>query len=182
MDFLWRGVDGGGGPTIISILAKHTEKIWVYCTLKQRGNHASFYYYFFFCTLHIYNLHLYLCKDSQWHNASPRALPCPSFNYNLKSHLLMPIQQFSINVLSLLVEACLGRRTYTDTRGQTYSGTQTFEHPGSNCPLTQTGKSRGSENVLHNASSYTVLLYLKHSKTEENKDRDIAYISRFTSH
>lgn len=33
--FLWRGVEGGGGPTIKSILAKHTERTWIPSIIKQ---------------------------------------------------------------------------------------------------------------------------------------------------
>lgn len=33
--FLWRGVEGGGGPTIKSILAKYTERTWIPSIIKQ---------------------------------------------------------------------------------------------------------------------------------------------------
>ena len=34
--FLWRGVEGGGGPTIKSILAKCIERTWEQCFIRQQ--------------------------------------------------------------------------------------------------------------------------------------------------
>lgn len=161
VDFLWRGVDGGGGPTIISILAKHTETIWVYCTLKQRGNHTSFFFFLFFvhyteiiCTcISVRTLNDITHPPAPYlnHHQYPSPVPVltitlkPSFNAHTalskyKALFFFFLHKFAQSVSEKHIVACTGTHTYTDTQGQAYSGMQTFGHQGSKFLFMRTGK------------------------------------------